>query len=59
MKVPIDDYACLTLDAPTLPAYDALVSGSVYWLVWCDHCSVSSFLKTGYNLALAGTWSAE
>jgi hypothetical protein len=39
MKVPIDDYACIDLDAPVLPAYEAFVSGSVYWLVWCDHCS--------------------
>ena len=38
MKVPIDDYACIDLDAPVLPAYEAFVSGSVYWLVWCDHC---------------------
>jgi hypothetical protein len=38
MKVPINDYACINLDAPTLPAYKAFVSGSVYWLVWCNHC---------------------
>jgi hypothetical protein len=38
MKVPIDDDACIDLDAPVLPAYEAFVSGSVYWLVWCDHC---------------------
>ena len=40
MKVPIDTHACLDLDAPTLPAYEAFVDGSVYWLVWCDHCQV-------------------
>jgi hypothetical protein len=38
MKVPIDDCACINLDAPVLPAYEAFVSGSVYWLVWCEHC---------------------
>ena len=38
MKVPIDDYACIDLDAPVLPAYEAFVSGSIYWLVWCEHC---------------------
>ena len=37
MKVPIDDHACIDLDAPVLPACEAFVSGSVYWLVWCDH----------------------
>jgi hypothetical protein len=39
-KLPIDDYACLNLDSPVLPAYEAFVSGSVYWLGWCDHCDV-------------------
>jgi hypothetical protein len=38
MKVPIDDYACIDLDAPVLPAYETVVNGSVRWLVWCDHC---------------------
>ena len=38
MKVPIDDYACIDLDAPVLPAYEAFVGGSVCWLVWCNHC---------------------
>ena len=33
MKVPIDDYAVIDLDAPVLPAYEAFVDGSVYWLV--------------------------
>jgi hypothetical protein len=28
MKVPIDDDACIDLDAPVLPAYEAYVSGS-------------------------------
>ena len=44
MKVPIDDYACIDLDAPVLPAYEAVVIGSVYWLVWCDHRERSSYL---------------
>ena len=39
MKVPVNDYACLNLDAPTLPAHEAVIDGSVYWLVWCEHCS--------------------
>ena len=38
MKVPIDDYACLNLDAPTLPSYSAVVDDSTYWLVWCKYC---------------------
>jgi hypothetical protein len=38
MKVPIDDYACIDLDAPVLPAYETVSTGSVRWLVWCDHC---------------------
>ena len=25
-------------DVPTLPAYEAFVNESTYWLVWCDHC---------------------
>ena len=40
MKVPIDDYACLNLDAPTLSAYSATVDGSTYWLVWCEYCGL-------------------
>ena len=75
MKIPIDDCACIDLDAPVLPAYETVVNGSVRWLVWCDHCDVyhrhgpaeghreahcndpaSPYWKSGYNLALAGTW---
>ena len=37
MKVPIDDYACIDLDAPVLPAHETISNGSVRWLVWCDH----------------------
>ena len=32
------DALAIDLDAPVLPAYEASVSGSVYCLVWCDHC---------------------
>ena len=39
MKVPINDYACIDLDAPMLPAYETTSNGSVRWLVWCDHCN--------------------
>ena len=76
MKVPIDDYACIDLDAPVLPAYETVSTGSVRWLVWCDHCDVyhrhgpaeghreahcndptSRYWRSGFSLALAGTWS--
>jgi hypothetical protein len=40
MKVPSDDYACLNLDAPVLPAYETTNSNSVRRLVWCDRCDV-------------------
>jgi len=33
MKVPIDDYACLNLDAPTLLAYPEIVDGATCWLI--------------------------
>jgi hypothetical protein len=38
MKVPIDDFAALDLDAPVLPAYEANIKGSTRWLVYCGHC---------------------
>ena len=38
MKVPIDDYACLDLNAPTLAAYETVVDGVTRWIVWCKHC---------------------
>ena len=38
MKVPIDDYVCLDLDAPTLPAHEITVDGVTRWRVWCKHC---------------------
>lgn len=40
MRFPIDDVAFIDLDAPTLPAYEAELDGSLYWLVWCRHCEV-------------------
>jgi hypothetical protein len=42
MKVPIDEYACIDLDAPVLPSYEAFVSGSVYWLVWCNQAHAAA-----------------
>ena len=38
MKVPIDEVACIDLDAPVLPAYEAKYRGVVRWFVWCKHC---------------------
>ena len=38
MKVPIDNVAAIDLDAPTLPALEASLDGSAYWIVWCKHC---------------------
>ncbi len=33
MKVPISDYALLDLNAPVLPAYEAVVDGVTHWMV--------------------------
>lgn len=38
MKVPISASALIDLDAPVLPAYEAVIKGSLRWLVWCKHC---------------------
>ena len=38
MTEPIDNYTVIDLDAPVLPAYEAFVDGSAYWLVWCMSC---------------------
>ena len=38
MKVPIDKYACIDLNAPTLLAYEITVDGVTRWRVWCKHC---------------------
>jgi hypothetical protein len=40
LKVPIDDYAFIDLDAPTVPAFDTFIDGSAYWLVWCKYCRI-------------------
>ncbi len=70
MRVPIDTHARINLNAPTLPAYEAEVDGSVYWLVWCKYCNVwhrhgpaeahcdkrSPYFVEGYNLAYAGNF---
>ena len=39
MKVPISDCAVVNLDAPVLPAYEAVIDGATFWLVWCRHCA--------------------
>ena len=38
MKVPIDEVAVISLDAPVLSAYEARVRGVTRWFVWCKHC---------------------
>jgi hypothetical protein len=38
MKVPISETQLIDLDAPVLPAYEAISKGSTRWLVWCKHC---------------------
>jgi len=40
MKVPINDYNFIDLDAPTLPAKEIIneETGVVQWAVWCKHC---------------------
>ena len=40
MKIPISEYACLDLDAPTLPAREVVINGATRWAVWCRHCGV-------------------
>ena len=56
MKIPISEYACLDLDAPTLPAREVVISGATRWAVWCRHCGdpASPYWQTGYNVARAG-----
>ena len=39
MKVPISDYALIDLEAPVLPAYEAIIKGTVRWMVWCKFCN--------------------
>jgi hypothetical protein len=38
MKVPISERQVIDLDAPVLPAYEVVVDGVTYWVVWCRHC---------------------
>jgi hypothetical protein len=38
MKVPINQVACISLDAPTLAAEQVRIKGVVRWRVWCRHC---------------------
>jgi len=38
MKVPIDGYSVVNLDAPVIPAYEKKFWGVIRWLVWCKHC---------------------
>ena len=38
MKVPINQVACINLDAPTLPAEEVRIKGTTCWRVWCEHC---------------------
>ena len=38
MKVPISESALIDLDAPVLSAYEVVVDGVTYWVVWCRHC---------------------
>ena len=38
MKVPINQVACIDLDAPTLPAEQVRIKGTMRWRVWCRHC---------------------
>lgn len=38
MKVPINEVAVVSLDAPVLSAYEARVKGVTRWFVWCKHC---------------------
>ena len=40
MKIPINDFNCVDLDAPTLPAREIRneETGVVRWVIWCPHC---------------------
>ena len=38
MKVPIGEFALVDLDAPVLPAYEAVIKGVTHWMVWCKYC---------------------
>ena len=38
MKVPGSEFAVIRLDAPVLPAYEAVIQSANRRLVWCKHC---------------------
>jgi hypothetical protein len=38
MKVPISETQLIDLDAPVLPAYEAIIKRSTRRAVWCEHC---------------------
>jgi hypothetical protein len=38
VKVPINQVACISLDASTLPAEEIVVRGVTRWRVWCRYC---------------------
>lgn len=40
MKVPISDFACIDLDAPTIATREIRdeETGSVRWVIWCQYC---------------------
>ena len=38
MKVPISDFHLVDLDAPVLPAYEAVIEGATFYVVWCRYC---------------------
>jgi hypothetical protein len=39
MKVPIGESALVDLDAPVLPAYEAVIKGVTRYVVWCKYCN--------------------
>ena len=47
MKVPVDDYACLDLYAPTLPAHEIAVDGVTRWRVLCKYRRSGHFYGPG------------
>jgi hypothetical protein len=39
MKVCISDFSVIALEAPALPAYEAIIGGATRWIIWCKHCA--------------------
>ena len=56
MKVPINAYSVIDLDAPTLPAVQVRSrrTKAVRWRVWCKHCRAWH-----YHGAAEGHWEAH